>query len=63
MAAAMRRHEQAFAEVILIDFLLQFPVSRALQLTRTSDLPACGQSVIDLQSTYCFCLLRISNNV
>ena len=27
------------------------PVSRPLQLTRTSDLPACGQSVINLKST------------
>ena len=25
-----------------------------LQLTRTSDLPAGGQSLIDLKSTYCF---------
>ena len=31
------------------------PVSRPLQLTRTSDLPAGGQSLIDLKSTYCFC--------
>ena len=30
------------------------PVSRPLQLTRTSDLPAGGQSLIDLKSTYCF---------
>ena len=34
---------------------LPYPVSDPLQLTRSSDLPSGGQSLIDLKSTYCFC--------